>query len=98
MSSAYIISLAGGRPQHEMPTKCCLIHIPRGTMLKSYRIGDKGAPCLRPTFNMKGELKPQLIRTLVQQLCVTSSISEIRSTGMPINESTRKSQAVSGLS
>src|SRR5258706_12715611 len=68
ISSAYMINLAGGRPQHDMPIKCFLIRIPSGSMLKSYRIGDRGSPCLRPTLSTKGELKPLLIRTLVQQL------------------------------
>src|SRR5258706_5383644 len=68
ISSAYIINLAGGRPQQDMPIKCFLIRIPSGSMLKSYRIAERGSPCLRPTFRTKGELNPLLIRTLVRQL------------------------------
>src|SRR5258706_6095475 len=97
ISSVYIISLAGGRLQHKMPIKCCLIHIPSSSMLKSYRIGDRGSPCRRPTFSTKGELKLLLIRTLVRQLAVTSSINETRSAGTSMADKTRKSQAVSVL-
>src|SRR5258706_6575234 len=98
ISSAYMINLVGGRPQHEMPIRCFLKRIPRGSMLKSYRIGERGSPCLSPTFSMKGELKLLLILTLVQQLCVTSSIKEIRSSGTPMADKTLKSHEISVLS
>src|SRR5258706_16156247 len=97
MSSVYIINLAGGRPQQEMPVRCCHIRIPRGSMLKSYRMGDKGLPCLRPTFNRKGALKLLLIRTLVRQLAVTYLIKGMRWRGIPMADITRKSRAISVL-
>src|SRR5258706_7300441 len=98
ISSAYIINLAGGRPQHDMPVRCFLMRIPIGSMLKSYKMEDRGSPCLRPTFSTKGALKPLLIRTLVRQLAVTSSIKEMRSSETPMADKTRKSQAISVLS
>src|SRR5258706_14262493 len=84
ISSVYIISLAGGRPQHDMPVKCFLMSIPSSSMLKSYRLGGRGSPCLRPTLRTKGELKPLLIRTLVWHQLETSSINDVNSSGIPM--------------
>src|SRR5260221_4808043 len=56
VSSAYMVSLTGGRERTDRPEMARRRRMPRGSMAKSYRRQDKGSPWRTPRARVKGRL------------------------------------------
>jgi hypothetical protein len=84
VSSAYMSSLAGGRPAMEIPDRVFLSLMLRGSMLKSYSRQERGSPCQTPRLRENHLLYPLLILTLEQGQCKMSEINISSLGGRPI--------------